>query len=609
MTKPRAKPPRASRSRPAPAAKLRSTQKSGRPRGPKKAATLASSPPASTEPLPPPPPLPVPVPTVTRGTLKIEINPGFRRALDTMEGTDRHVFITGKAGTGKSTLLELWRSQTTKRIAVLAPTGVAALNVRGQTIHSFFRFKPDITPDSVRTLARAKARDSIYKNLDAVVIDEVSMVRADLMDCVEKFLRLNGPRPKAWFGGLQMIFIGDLYQLPPVVTGRERGLFADPAGLFRPAASGPGADAFPGPSARYESPYFFSARIFAEPAFDMEFIELEKVYRQTDAEFIDLLNAIRNRSVDDDRIELLNSRLRPDFVPPDGEFTITLTSTNDLATARNREKLDALPGRVRHYEGFIEGEFDRSSFPTEESLALKPGAQVMLLTNDRRGRWVNGTIGRVAGIVKVQGGDDVVSVDLPDGGRIDILPNTWELFRFRYDAESDRIESEPVGSFTQYPLRLAWAVTIHKSQGKTFDRVVIDIGRGAFAHGQVYVALSRCTSFEGIVLKKPLLKKHIWMDWRIVRFLTRFQYRKAEEALPAADKRALVLEAIRTGRELEIVYLKPDDTKSRRRIRPESVEMMEYRGREFEGVRAYCHTRGECRTFRLDRMLEVKEAG
>ena len=528
--------------------------------------------------------------------LKIEINPGFRRALDIMEGTDRHVFVTGKAGTGKSTLLELFRSQTPKRIAVLAPTGVAALNVRGQTVHSFFGFKPDITPDAVRKLPKAKGaaadRAALYRNLDAIIIDEVSMVRADLMDCVEKFLRLNGPRPREWFGGLQMILIGDLYQLPPVVTSREKGLFA----------SGADPDA---PTARYESPYFFSAKIFGELTFDMDFVELEKVYRQTDPAFIGLLNAIRNRSVDDEQIVHLNSRLRPGYAPPDGEFTITLTSTNDLAAARNREKLASLPGRARAYEALIDGKFDRSSLPTEETLELKPGAQVMLLTNDRKGRFVNGTIGRVAKIVKVPDEDDVIVVDLPDGEEVELSPNTWELFHFRYEAESDRIESESVGSFTQYPLRLAWAVTIHKSQGKTFDRVVIDIGRGAFAHGQVYVALSRCTSFEGIVLKTPIRKSHIWMDWRIVHFLTRFQYKKAEEALPVSDRRALVLEAIRAGRELEIVYLKPDDTKSRRRIRPESVEMMEYHGKTFEGVRAYCHKRGECRTFRLDRMLEV----
>jgi ATP-dependent DNA helicase PIF1 len=540
---------------------------------------------------------------------KVEINPGFRRALDIMEGTSRHVFITGKAGTGKSTLLEHWRGQTLKRIAVLAPTGVAALNVRGQTIHSFFGFKPDVTPEAVRKLSKGRGaaadRTAIYRNLDAIVIDEVSMVRADLMDCVEKFLRLNGPRPKERFGGLQMIFIGDLYQLPPVVTGQERGLFApDPPSLRR------GFGPRPDPSsvlsaARYESPYFFSARIFAEPDFDMDFVELEKVYRQSDAAFISLLNAIRNRSVDDAQIAHLNSRLDTSFAPPDGEFYITLTSTNDLAAARNREKLSALRGRARRYEGLIDGEFDRRSLPTDEALELKAGAQVMLLTNDRKGRFVNGTIGRITKITKVADSDDVVTVELPDGDEVDLSPNTWELYRFQYDAAADRINSEAVGSFTQYPLRLAWAVTIHKSQGKTFDRVVVDIGRGAFAHGQVYVALSRCTSFEGLVLKTPIRRGHIWMDWRIVRFLTRFQYKKAEEALPVADKRALLLEAIREGRELEIVYLKPDDTKTRRRIRPESVEMMEYHGKEFEGLRAFCHKRGEGRTFRLDRILEI----
>ena len=558
------------------------------------------------------------------GPPAIEINPGFRRALDLMEGTTRHVFITGKAGTGKSTLLELWRGQTLKRVAVLAPTGVAALNVRGQTVHSFFGFKPDTTPESVRKLPKGRGaaadRAALYRNLDAIVIDEVSMVRADLMDCVEKFLRLNGPRPKEWFGGLQMILIGDLYQLPPVVTGQESGLFApDPASLRRrgpgrspsppAAASAAGSAALTsGPAVpRYETPYFFSARIFQEPGFDLDFVELEKVYRQNDSAFIALLNAIRNRTVDDIQLDHLNGRCDPEFVPPEDEFFITLTSTNDLAAARNREKLAALRGRSRRYEGAIDGEFDRRSLPTEEALELKAGAQVMLLTNDRRGRWVNGTIARVTSIRRSEDtdGDDIVSVELPDGDEVDVTPATWELFRFRYDADADRIESEAVGSFTQYPLRLAWAVTIHKSQGKTFDKVVIDIGRGAFAHGQVYVALSRCTAFEGLVLRTPIRLGHILMDWRIVRFLTRFQYRKAEEALPAAAKRALLQEAIAGGREVEIVYLKPDDTKTRRRVTPESVEQMEYHGRTFEGLRAYCHKRRESRTFRLDRILEI----
>jgi ATP-dependent DNA helicase PIF1 len=539
-----------------------------------------------------------------------------------MEGTDRHVFVTGKAGTGKSTLLEHWRSKTRKRIAVLAPTGVAALNVRGQTIHSFFGFKPDTTPDAVRKLSKPRGaavdRAALYRNLDALVIDEVSMVRADLMDCVEKFLRLNGPRPKEHFGGLQMIFIGDLYQLPPVVTSREKDLFAGAAGAFlsaRPdvtaARAGPrGASAAPpAPSGRYESPYFFSARIFAEPTFDMEFVELEKVYRQTDADFIGLLNAIRNRSVDEAQIALLNSRLDPAYAPPDGDVRHH-PDQHQRPGLGPQPREAGRPARPRPpLRGLHRGRVRPLLLPTDETLELKPGAQVMLLVNDRRGRFVNGTIGRISEIVKVPDEDDVVVVELPGGEEIDLSPYTWELFRFRYDADADRIESESVGAFTQYPLRLAWAVTIHKSQGKTFDRVIVDIGRGAFAHGQVYVALSRCTSFEGLVLKTPIRRGHIWMDWRIVRFLTRFQYRKAEEALPAAGKRALVLEAIRAGRELDIVYLKPDDTKSRRRIRPEALEMMEFCGRTFEGLRAYCHTRRESRTFRLDRILEVTAAG
>jgi ATP-dependent exoDNAse (exonuclease V) alpha subunit len=526
----------------------------------------------------------------------LEINDAFRRALDLLENTDRHVFITGKAGTGKSTLLEYFRETTLKKIAVLAPTGVAALNVRGQTIHSFCRFKPDITLDKVKKLGRRKGggknragrkdedETDLYKNLETVVIDEISMVRADLLDCVEKFLRLNGRHPKKRFGGVQMVLIGDLYQLPPVVTGAEEDLF----------------------SAHYDTPYFFSARIFADPGFSLEFVELEKIYRQTDADFIGLLNGIRNRSIADAEIRRLNERADPEFVPPDDAFYVFLTSTNALAAERNREKLDRLPGRTRRYQGIIDGAFDRASLPTDEVLELKPGAQVMLLTNDPHGRWVNGTIGKIAAIVPEKGHDDLVVVELPDGLRVDVGPNLWELFEFRYDREGEKIVSEPAGAFTQYPLKLAWAITIHKSQGKTFDRVVIDIGRGTFAHGQVYVALSRCTSFGGIVLRKPIERKHIRMDWRVVKFLTRFQYAKAEERMSTAVKRRLVEEALADRRDLEILYLKPDDTKSRRRIRPESIEDMEYAGKRFEGVRAYCHEREDMRTFKIDRMLEVK---
>ncbi|MGD0782741.1 MAG: AAA family ATPase, partial [Candidatus Aminicenantales bacterium] len=305
----------------------------------------------------------------------LEINAGFRRALDLLEDTDKPVFITGRAGTGKSTLLEHFRSTTRKQVAVLAPTGVAALNVRGQTIHSFCRFQPDVTLDKVKKLPKSRAGEAaeLYKRLDAVVIDEISMVRADLLDCVEKFLRLNGPLPKLRFGGIQMVFIGDLYQLPPVVTSREKTLFAAP----------------------YETPFFFSARALADGGYPLEFVELEKIYRQTEPDFIALLNAVRNRTAGPQDLALLNERCDPAFVPPADEFYVTLTSTNDQAFHRNRDKLQTLEGKAFSYDGFAEGDFDNSSLPTDERLELKIGAQVMLLTNDPQGRWVNGTIGRV----------------------------------------------------------------------------------------------------------------------------------------------------------------------------------------------------------------------
>jgi ATP-dependent exoDNAse (exonuclease V) alpha subunit len=317
-----------------------------------------------------------------------------------METTGRHIFITGKAGTGKSTLLDYFRNATRKKVAVLAPTGVAALNVRGQTIHSFCRFKPDITLDKVKKISGKGA--ALYKNLDAVIIDEISMVRADLLDCVERFLSLNGPHPKKRFGGLQMIFIGDLYQLPPVVTYAERNVF----------------------STQYETPYFFSSRIFNEPTFDMEFVELEKIYRQTEEDFIRLLNAIRNRSVTEEDIGRLNRRCDAGFVPPDEDFYIHLTSTNDLAYKRNQEKLALLPGRTFRYQGLLEGKFDKSHLPTDELLELKRGAQVMMVNNDPNGRWVNGSIGRVVGVEKAKSSPDALAVELRDGFEVDVEPYT-----------------------------------------------------------------------------------------------------------------------------------------------------------------------------------------
>lgn len=510
---------------------------------------------------------------------KIEINEQFKRALDLMENTDKNVFITGRAGTGKSTLLEYFRNKTKKRIVVLAPTGVSALNVKGQTIHSFFKFKPDITPSFVKKI-KTKKEDNIYQNIDTIVIDEISMVRADLLDCVDRFLRLNGPNSKKPFGGIEMIFIGDLYQLPPVVTGSEKEAF----------------------SSLYKTPYFYSAKVFE--SFDMEFIELEKVYRQHDPSFIELLNSIRNKTITEEQIELLNQRCIPDFEPSPHDFYVYLVTTNEHAERVNNRQLQKLRGRTYTFHGSIEGEFGKEYLPTSIDLKLKVGAQIMMVNNDSYGRWVNGSIGRVIDVIQIEG-EKLIVAELTDGSIVEILPHTWEIFRFF--VENGELKSEVIGTFTQYPLILAWAVTIHKSQGKTFDKVVIDIGRGTFAHGQVYVALSRCTTLEGIVLKKPISRKHIWMDWKIVDFLTKYQYKKADEKLPFEEKIKIIEHAIKNRKTLEIVYLKPNDEKSKRLIIPQFLGEMEYQGKKYLGLRAFCKKRNGERNFRVDRILEIRE--
>jgi ATP-dependent DNA helicase PIF1 len=511
---------------------------------------------------------------------KIELNPQFRQALDAIETTNNNVFVTGRAGTGKSTLLTYFREHTKKKVVVLAPTGVAALNVKGQTVHSFFRFKPDITPEKVKKLRTGNL--SIYRLLDAIVIDEISMVRADLLDCADVFLRLHGPRGDRPFGGIQMIFIGDLYQLPPVVKGEEREIF----------------------STVYETPYFFSSRAFGQ--MQIEFIELEKIYRQHDEKFIRLLNAIRNNSVTPDDLEALNERYLPEYEPPAKDFYIYLTTTNELADNINSARLDKLKGELFSFPGRSEGEFGRENLPTKVELNCKIGAQIMMLNNDPMGRWVNGTIGKIVDILHEKNQQPVIIAGLADGEEVEIVPNTWEIFRFF--AEEGQLKSEVVGTFTQYPVMLAWAVTIHKGQGKTFEKVIIDIGRGTFAHGQMYVALSRCTRLDGIVLKKPFQKSHIWMDRKVVQFLTRRQYAEAEKELSLEDKTAIIEKAIKNRSKLEIVYLKPNDEKSHRVIRPKKIGEMHYEDYVFFGVQAFCYSRLADRVFRVDRILDIKEA-
>jgi hypothetical protein len=513
---------------------------------------------------------------------ELEFNPEFQHALDMMEKTSKNILITGRAGTGKSTLLNYFRDNTGKNVVILAPTGVAAVNVAGQTIHSFFHFKPNVTPAAIkRKKSEGKEKTTIYKKLTTIVIDEVSMVRADLLDCVDKFLRLNGPHSKQPFGGVQMIFIGDLYQLPPVVSSAEREIFRS----------------------HYASPYFFSAKVF--PELELEFVELEKVYRQKDNEFVRLLNTIRNRTVTDEDLALFNRRCDPSFTSSAADFFLSLTSTNDLANGINEQRLAELPGKIWKAEGVIDGDFGKEYLPTAVDLKLKKGAQIMLLNNDSYGQWINGTIGKVKKFEKDDDGEDVIVAELDNGETARISPYTWKIYKFFL--KNDELRSEEVGSFRQYPVRLAFAVTIHKSQGKTFEKVAIDVGRGTFAHGQMYVALSRCTTLEGIILKQPLKKSHILMDWQVVKFLTSLQYNKAAQKLSREDKLQMITEAIAGAQTIEIVYLKAKDEKSTRTIRPLLMEEMEYSGHPFLGLSAFCLERREKRTFNVDRILEINK--
>ncbi|MDR3425199.1 MAG: AAA family ATPase [Alphaproteobacteria bacterium] len=513
---------------------------------------------------------------------KIDINRQFENALRLMEEENRSLFITGKAGTGKSTLLEHFCRHTDKKPVVLAPTGVAALNVKGQTIHSFFNFYVDVTPQKIRDRKTKPRNAKLYKKLKTIIIDEVSMVRADLLDCIDVFLRMYGPHAMQPFGGVQMIFIGDLYQLPPVVTSQEREIF----------------------STWYKTPFFFSAQAMQD--FPLELIELEKVYRQKDQKFVDLLNKIRNNSVDDADINLLNSRYAKTGALAKDGFAINLTTTNQRADEINETHLAALKGKAHRAKAEIKGDFTKEYFPTATDLQFKIGAQIMMLNNDSDKRWVNGSIGVIEALKKDEDDEEYLVVRLQDkSGTVEVYPFTWEVFRF--GVEGDMIVSEPVGTFTQFPFRLAWAITIHKSQGKTFDHVAIDIGRGTFVAGQMYVALSRCTSFEGIVLKTQIGKQNIRTDFRIFDFLTGDRYRKAEAALPKTDKLDLIASAIREKALLEIVYLKGNDTQTTRTVRPLTLGDESYKGKNFTGMKAFCTLRKEERMFSVARILEIRK--
>ncbi|MCA9369192.1 MAG: AAA family ATPase [Pseudomonadales bacterium] len=421
--------------------------------------------------------------------------------LERLESAKNHIFLTGYAGTGKSTLLDFFRQKTKKKVAFLAPTGVAALTIHGQTIHSFFGFRPDVTVDKVKRFYRKKDKKGLFKKLDVVVIDEISMVRADLLDCIDEMLRLHGRDVNEPFGGVRMVFIGDLHQLPPVVKKEEEGIF----------------------KTVYKSPYFFSAHVFDQLRF--EFIELEKIYRQSDESFIEILQAIRNNQLEERHVERLNARFDPQFETPSNKFFIHLTTTNRKAQMINDYHLNRLFSERFTYESESSGTLSGRVSPAPQKLEVKVGAQVMMVANDRDGRWVNGSLGKVDGVKAVGAGeDDVLLVELDTGEEVEVTPYTWEMFKIEYNPASDRLQTEVTGTYRQYPLTLAWAITIHKSQGKTFDHVIIDFDRGTFAHGQAYVALSRARSLEGIVLTTPFQAEFVLSDTTIHSFLSKFKY-------------------------------------------------------------------------------------
>lgn len=423
-------------------------------------------------------------------------NKHFQRAFEAIENTKECILITGKAGTGKSTLLRQFCAQTKKKFIVLAPTGIAAINAGGVTIHSFFRFpfRPLLEEDEeITRFHKYSDKVKMIQKLDLILIDEISMVRADIIDAIDYSLRINGGNPDLPFGGKQIVFFGDLFQLEPVSgnTAVEQQMFNE----------------------HYNSHYFFSASVFRRVY--LHCLELTKVYRQNDAEFISLLNRIRSSAADHHDIELINSRFDP--AKEASEFTITLCTTNYIASGINDYELNRIPGDSVQFMGKIEGDFNERMLPTDYVLDLKPGAQVVFIKNSASSKWVNGTIAKIHKLEK-----DAIEVLLPDGGIVTVEKDSWENKTYRWDHMLKKIRSEVLGRFEQYPLKLAWAITIHKSQGLTFDKVIVELGNGAFAHGHLYVALSRCRTMEGIVLRSRIREKDIIVDERVVRFAKQF---------------------------------------------------------------------------------------
>ena len=447
-------------------------------------------------------------------------NKEFQDALNLIQYTRQSVFLTGKAGTGKSTFLRYICEHTKKKHVVLAPTGIAAINAGGSTLHSFFKlpFYPLLPDNPDFSLQRGRIHEffkytkphrKLLEELELIIIDEISMVRVDIIDAVDRILRVYSRNLREPFGGKQILLVGDVFQLEPVVKGDEREIL----------------------NRFYPTPYFFSARVFNQ--IDLVSIELQKVYRQTDATFVGVLDHIRNNTVGATDLQLLNTRYGTQIEESEADMYITLATRRDNVDHINDKKLAELPGEPVIFSGEITGDFPESSLPTSQELVLKSGAQIIFIKNDFDRRWVNGTIGIISGFDPFE---ETLYVITDDGKECDVKRESWRNIRYKYNEEKKQIEEEELGTFTQYPIRLAWAITIHKSQGLTFSRAVIDFTGGVFAGGQAYVALSRCTSLEGIQLKKPVSRADVFVRPEIIGFAERFNNRQAiDRALKQAQ--------------------------------------------------------------------------
>jgi energy-coupling factor transporter ATP-binding protein EcfA2 len=514
-------------------------------------------------------------------------NPDIIAAIDLLQDTKKHLFITGKAGTGKSTLLRNFLlANQDKQTAVLAPTGIAAVNISGETIHHFFMINAHATVDDVISRAHNPGyKKKLFKQLKTIVIDELSMVRADLFDQMDLFLRIVRENLTP-FGGVRIIGFGDLFQLSPVVGSQEKAAF----------------------SSIYSSAYFFGAQVYEKMIKQTEkrrftIVHLNEIYRQKDDVLIGLLNKLRYKEADEDDLAIINRRVISEKLDFDevSQDAIYLTVTNAKADNINSLRLADLPSAAAVFTAHQEGNYEKAYFPAAVDLELKVGARVMILVNEQE--YQNGSLGVITEIDEKR---KIVSVLLDETNQIvTVEKHVWEIFEQYYDDASKQIMKHSRGLFEQIPLKLAWAVTVHKSQGQTFSKVIIDLEKHAFAQGQVYVALSRAVSLDGIHLARPIKQSDIRIDRSIQRYMNAFEV--SQNKTTGTDVVfELLQQALKNDQPIKMLYVKANTEKETRTVLPLAVEEMVFSGKSYLGLRAFCFKRKAGRNFNIERILEIE---